>query len=92
MENDQRTKHPVQEVGRQVCSIWTAGRKSGKPSPTTNQGSVLTIWCILGMFMLVIHGRAGQALENGMMSGIEGFATNSCFVSNDLTSEPYKGI
>ena len=55
--------------------------------------SVLTAFGIFwGMFMLVAMVGAGQALENGMMSGIEGFATNSCFVSNDLTSEPYKGF
>ncbi|MBP1638335.1 MAG: hypothetical protein H6Q18_1124, partial [Bacteroidetes bacterium] len=55
--------------------------------------SVLTAFGVFwGMFMLVAMVGAGAALKNGMMSGIEGFATNSCFVSNDLTSEAYKGF
>lgn len=45
-----------------------------------------------GMFMLVVMVGAGVALQRGMSSQIEGFATNSCFVWTDLTSEPYKGF
>jgi putative ABC transport system permease protein len=45
-----------------------------------------------GMFMLVAMVGAGVALQRGMSSQIEGFATNSCFVWTDLTSEPYKGL
>jgi len=35
---------------------------------------------------------AGVALQRGMSSQIEGFATNSCFVWEQQTSEPYKGF
>lgn len=45
-----------------------------------------------GMFMLVSMVGAGVALERGMNSQIEGFATNSCFIWTDQTSEPYKGL
>jgi putative ABC transport system permease protein len=45
-----------------------------------------------GMFMLVVMVGAGVALQRGMSSHIEGFATNSCFVWTELTSEPYKGL
>ncbi len=45
-----------------------------------------------GMFMLVVMVGAGVALERGMNSQIEGFATNSCFVWTELTAEPYKGF
>jgi putative ABC transport system permease protein len=44
------------------------------------------------MFMLVVMVGAGVALQRGMSSHIEGFATNSCFVWTELTSEPYKGL
>jgi len=45
-----------------------------------------------GMFMLVVMVGAGVALERGMNSQIEGFATNSCFIWTDQTAEPYKGF
>lgn len=45
-----------------------------------------------GMFMLVAMVGAGVALERGITSQIEGFATNSCFVWENRTSEPYKGF
>jgi putative ABC transport system permease protein len=45
-----------------------------------------------GMFMLVVMVGAGVALQRGMSSQIEGFATNSCFVWAEQTSEPYKGL
>jgi putative ABC transport system permease protein len=45
-----------------------------------------------GMFMLVAMVGAGVALQRGMSSTIEGFATNSCFVWAEQTSEPYKGF
>ncbi len=55
--------------------------------------SVLTAFGIFwGMFMLVAMVGAGVALEKGMSSQIEGFATNSCFVWTERTSEPYKGL
>ncbi len=55
--------------------------------------SVLTAFGIFwGMFMLVVMVGAANALKKNMMKEIEGFATNSCFVSNGVTSEPYKGF
>ncbi|MCE5330957.1 MAG: ABC transporter permease [Bacteroidales bacterium] len=55
--------------------------------------SVLTAFGVFwGMFMLVAMVGAGVALERGMNSQIEGFATNSCFIWTDQTSEPYKGF
>jgi len=43
--------------------------------------SVLTAFGVFwGMFMLVVMVGAGVALQRGMSSQIEGFATNSCFV------------
>jgi putative ABC transport system permease protein len=45
-----------------------------------------------GMFMLVVMVGAGIALQSGMNSQIEGFATNSCFVWAGQTSEAYKGL
>jgi putative ABC transport system permease protein len=55
--------------------------------------SVLTAFGIFwGMFMLVAMVGAGVALEKGISSQIEGFATNSCFVWTNRTSLPYKGF
>jgi len=55
--------------------------------------SVLTAFGVFwGMFMLVVMVGAGVALKQGMNSQIEGFATNSCFVWSEQTSEPYKGL
>lgn len=55
--------------------------------------SVLTAFGVFwGMFMLVVMVGAGSALQKGMNSQIEGFATNSCFVWADQTSLPYKGL
>lgn len=55
--------------------------------------SVMTAFGVFwGMFMLMVMVGAGVALERGMSSQIEGFATNSCFVWAEVTSEPYKGF
>ena len=45
-----------------------------------------------GIFMLVIMMGAGHGLERGMMKGIDGFATNSCFMGSNSTSLPYRGF
>ena len=45
-----------------------------------------------GILMLTILLGMGNGLENGMMSEIKGFATNSCFFYTDQTSLPYKGF
>ncbi len=55
--------------------------------------SVMTAFGVFwGMFMLVVMVGAGVALERGISSNIEGFATNSCFIWTNSTSEPYKGF
>lgn len=55
--------------------------------------SVLTAFGVFwGMFMLVVMVGAANSLKKNMMKEIEGFATNSCFVSNGQISEPYKGF
>lgn len=55
--------------------------------------SALTAFGVFwGMFMLVVMVGAGVALERGMSSQIEGFATNSAFIWTNRTSEPYKGF
>ncbi|MDO5524325.1 MAG: ABC transporter permease [Bacteroidia bacterium] len=45
-----------------------------------------------GMFMLVLMVGAGNALNEGISSQVEGFASNSCFFWTQNTSEPYKGF
>ncbi|HBG57602.1 ABC transporter permease [Proteiniphilum sp. UBA1028] len=55
--------------------------------------SVLTAFGVFwGMLMLVLMVGAGNALEKGMTSQIEGFATNSCFFASERTTLPYKGF
>ncbi len=45
-----------------------------------------------GMFMLVVMVGLGLAFQKGMQKQIEGFATNSCFIWTEPTSEPYLGF
>ena len=45
-----------------------------------------------GIFMLVIMMGAGTGLQRGMLKGIKGFATNSCFMATNPTGEAYKGF
>ena len=55
--------------------------------------SVLTAFGVFwGMFMLVVMVGAGIALDRGISANVEGFATNSCFVWSQETTEPYKGF
>ena len=55
--------------------------------------SVLTAFGVFwGMFMLVLMVGAGNALEKGIMSQIDGFAVNSCFFWSQNTKLPYKGF
>jgi putative ABC transport system permease protein len=44
------------------------------------------------MLMLVLMVGAGNALEKGMNSQIEGFATNSCFFESQQTTLPHEGF
>jgi ABC-type antimicrobial peptide transport system, permease component len=66
--------------------IWVTITRNKTRSLLTGFG---VFW---GIFMLVIMLGAGQGLENGMMKGLDGFATNSCFFYTSPTSEPYKGF
>lgn len=61
---------------------------------TRNKGrSILTGFGVFwGIFMLIIMLGAGKGLQNGIMQGIDGFATNSCFFYASSTSEAYKGF
>ncbi|MGI6048058.1 MAG: ABC transporter permease [Petrimonas sp.] len=61
---------------------------------TSNKSrSFLTAFGVFwGMFMLVLMVGAGNALEKGIMSQVEGFATNSVFFVAESTTEPYKGF
>lgn len=61
---------------------------------TSNKSrSFLTAFGVFwGILMLVLMVGAGKALETGIMSQIEGFATNSVFFMAERTTEPYKGF
>ncbi|WP_294083784.1 ABC transporter permease [Proteiniphilum sp. UBA5384] len=55
--------------------------------------SALTAFGVFwGMLMLILMVGAGNALEQGIFSQIEGFATNSCFFEAERTTVPYKGF
>lgn len=45
-----------------------------------------------GIFMLFILLGLGNSFEGGLLKGVGGFATNSCFFFPKITSEPYKGF
>ncbi len=66
--------------------IWVTITRNKTRSLLTGFG---VFW---GIFMLVIMLGAGQGLQRGIMHGIDGFATNSCFIYDSQTSEPYKGF
>ncbi len=61
---------------------------------TSNKSrSFLTAFGVFwGIFMLVLMVGAGNALQTGIFSQIEGFATNSVFFGAERTTEPYKGF
>ncbi|MGL5318881.1 MAG: ABC transporter permease, partial [Bacteroidales bacterium] len=55
--------------------------------------SFLTMFGVAwGIFMLVVMIGSGKGLENGVMSGIQGVPTNSCFLFSNRTTMPYKGF
>lgn len=66
--------------------IWATISKNRSRSILTGFG---VFW---GMMMLLVLVGVGQSLTQGIMTNIEGFATNSCFVIPDRTSKPYKGL
>jgi len=45
-----------------------------------------------GIFTLVVMIGSGNGLERGVMKGVTGFATNSCFLGSAPTAIPYKGL
>jgi putative ABC transport system permease protein len=45
-----------------------------------------------GIFMLIIMMGSGEGMQRGMFEGIEGFATNSCFMGAGSTGLAYKGF
>lgn len=63
---------------------------------TISRNKVRSIFTAFGVFwgilMLTILLGAGNGLENGMMDGIKGFATNSCFFYTETTTVPYHGF
>ncbi|MCD7978842.1 MAG: ABC transporter permease [Tannerellaceae bacterium] len=55
--------------------------------------SLLTCFGVFwGILMLIILLGSGKGFKNGVMGGLDGFATNSLFFYSDRTSEPYKGF
>ncbi|MCM4155306.1 ABC transporter permease [Gramella sp. AN32] len=55
--------------------------------------TILTAFGVLwGIFILVILLAAGKGLENGVMQGFGGMATNSMFMWTQTASRPYKGL
>jgi putative ABC transport system permease protein len=45
-----------------------------------------------GIFMLVMMLGMGRGLQNAVLGGFEGFATNSCFIWTMPTTKPYAGF
>lgn len=55
--------------------------------------SLLTAFGVFwGIFMLVTLMGGGNGFQNNMKENFEGFATNSCFLASNPTSESYKGF
>lgn len=55
--------------------------------------TLLTAFGVLwGIFILVILLAAGKGLENGVMRGFGGIATNTMFMWTQVASKPYKGL
>ena len=66
--------------------IWATISKNRSRSILTGFG---VFW---GMMMLLVLVGVGQSLTQGIMTNIEGFATNSCFIIPDRTRKAYKGL
>ncbi len=66
--------------------IWTTITKNKSRSLLTAFG---VFW---GILMLVILLGLGGAMQNGIFAGLSGFNANSCILSTNLTSKPYKGL
>lgn len=66
--------------------IWQTIRQNKSRSILTGFG---VFW---GMFMLVVMVGMGNALKDSIQKEVAGVATNTCFVSNLPTTQPYKGF
>ncbi|MDD3320441.1 MAG: ABC transporter permease [Paludibacter sp.] len=89
------TKAPFRGLGAVLSSVFDLDRWQEIWITITHNKSrsFLTAFGVFwGMFMLVVMVGAGNALQSGMNSQIEGFATNSCFIWAENTAEPYKGF
>ncbi len=69
-----------------IHEIWVTITRNKVRSLLTGFG---VFW---GIFMLIVMLGSGQGLERGILKGLEGFSTNSCFFYSSTTSEPYKGF
>lgn len=55
--------------------------------------SFLTMFGVAwGIFMLTVMLGMGKGLQNAVLGGFEGFATNSCFIWTMPTTKPYAGF
>ena len=55
--------------------------------------SILTAFGVLwGIYMLTLMIGTGNGLKRGFVHGIDGFASNSCFIGSAPTSIPYRGF
>lgn len=95
LQNESNSKAPFGGLRTVLSSVFDPDRWQEIWITITHNKSrsVLTAFGVFwGMFMLVVMVGAGNALQSGMNSQIEGFATNSCFIWAENTAEPYKGF
>lgn len=65
--------------------IWVTITRNKTRSLLTGFG---VFW---GILMLVILLGSGTGFKNGVLQGVDGFATNSAFFFSERTGEAYKG-
>jgi len=66
--------------------IWVTITRNKTRSLLTGLG---VFW---GIFMLIVMMGFGTGLERGVNEGVDGIATNACFVWSNRTGEPYRGF
>ncbi|MDR0799871.1 MAG: ABC transporter permease [Dysgonamonadaceae bacterium] len=72
---------------------WDRWQEIGVTITRNKVRSILTGFGVFwGIFMLIAMMGFGSGMHNGIMKGIKGFATNSCFMFTRQTSLPYKGF
>jgi len=69
-----------------IEEIWVAISRNKLRSFLTAFG---VLW---GVYMLTLMTGTGNGLKRGFVRGIDGFASNSCFIGPAPTSIPYKGF